>query len=201
MSRAPDDAPANRNGSVGPSPRTFDGRTGTVESMTRWLDDREAAAWIEVAMLMTRLPAALDSELQRDADLSFFEYMVLSMLDMSDERTRQMSDLAALTSSSLSRLSHSITRLEKRGYVVRSRCKGGVGRATNATLTDAGHGKVAEAAPGHVAAVRELLIDALTPADIDALIDIGARVRPRLDAVAPLPVMPAPTVRPESTND
>lgn len=171
------------------TPASFDDRpaAGTVAAVTDWLDDRETTAWIEVAMLVTRLPAALDSQLQRDADLSFFEYMVLSMLDMSDERTRQMSELAALTSASLSRLSHSISRLEKRGFVERSRCKGGVGRATNATLTDAGHAKVAEAAPGHVAAVRELLIDAITPDDIDAIIAIGDRIRPRLDAVAPLP--------------
>ncbi|MFK8022812.1 MAG: MarR family winged helix-turn-helix transcriptional regulator [Ilumatobacter sp.] len=170
--------------------------------MARWLDEREATAWIEVAGLATRLPAALDSQLQRDADLSFFEYMVLSMLDMSDERTRRMSDLAALTSASLSRLSHVVSRLEKRDYVKRSRCKGGVGRATNATLTDAGHAKVVEAAPGHVAAVRELLIDALTPADLDALIDVGSRVRPRLDAAAPLPATaPNSSGRPDAPGD
>lgn len=165
-----------------------------VEPMTRWLDKREAQAWIEVAGIMTRLPAALDSRLQAESELSFFEYMVLSMLDMSDERTRRMSDLAALTSSSLSRLSHVVSRLEKRGYVERFRCDG-VGRATNAKLTDAGHAKVEESAPGHVAAVRDLLIDALAPADIDALIDIGSRVRPCLDKAAPLPssVPPMPT--------
>lgn len=163
----------------------------TVVDMPRWLDEREATAWIEVAGLVTRLPAALDSRLQRDADLSFFDYMVLSMLDRSDERTRRMSELAALTSASLSRLSHVVSRLEKRGFVERSRCKGDVGRATNATLTDAGHAKVVEAAPGHVAAVRDLLIDALEPSDIDALIEIGARVRPRLDAAAPLPKRPS----------
>lgn len=161
--------------------------TVSVADMVRWLDGRETTAWIEVAGLVTRLPAALDSRLQRDADISWFEYMVLSMLDMSDERTRRMSDLASLTSASLSRLSHVVSRLEKRGFIERSRCEGGVGRATNATLTDAGHAKVVEAAPDHVAAVRDLLIDALTPADIDALIDIGSRVRPRLDAVSALP--------------
>jgi DNA-binding MarR family transcriptional regulator len=119
--------------------------------------------------------------------LSFFEYMVMASLSGAPERTRQMSELAAMTSSSLSRLSHAATRLERQDYLTRTRCPGGIGRATNATLTDAGMAKLAAAAPGHVRTVRELLFDALGHGDVTALAVIGRRVRPRLDPQGTLP--------------
>ena len=153
----------------------------------RCLNPQELEAWLALAGLMTRLPSLLDAQLQRDADLSFFEYMVLASLSDAPERTQQMSHLAAMTSSSLSRLSHAASRLEQQGYLTRSRCTGGIGRATNATLTDAGLAKITAAAPGHVRAVRELLFDALTARDIAALATIGRRVRPRLDPQHTLP--------------
>jgi DNA-binding MarR family transcriptional regulator len=65
---------------------------------------------------MLRLPAALDTQLQRDAGISSFEYQVLSGLSVSPERTMRMSRLAALTEGSLSRLSQVVARLEKRGW-------------------------------------------------------------------------------------
>lgn len=147
----------------------------------RWLDEREREAWLETAVLITRLPAALDAQLQRDSQISFFEYQVLSMLSMAPDRTRRMSDLAALTSSSLSRLSHVVSRLEGRGLVARARCEGEAGRATNAALTEAGMAKVVEAAPGHVSQVRDLLIDRLSPDQLVALAGIGSVVRRRMD--------------------
>ena len=153
----------------------------------RWLNPQELEAWLALAGLMTRLPSLLDAQLQRDADLSFFEYMVLASLSDAPERTLQMSHLAAMTSSSLSRLSHAASRLEQQGYLTRSRCPGGVGRATNATLTEAGVVKITAAAPGHVRGVRELLFDALTDRDIAALVTIGRRLRPRLDPQDTLP--------------
>jgi DNA-binding MarR family transcriptional regulator len=153
----------------------------------RWLEPHELEAWLALAGLMTRLPALLDAQLQRDADLTLFDYMVLASLAGAPARTLQMSELAAMTSSSLSRLSHAATRLEQQGYITRSRSTGGVGRATNATLTKAGIGKIEAAAPGHVRAVRELLFDALTSRDVAALAAIGKRVRPRLDPQRTLP--------------
>jgi DNA-binding MarR family transcriptional regulator len=152
-----------------------------------WLRDDELDAWLAMAGLMTRLPALLDAQLQRDAGLSFFEYMVMASLSGAPDRSRQMSELAAMTSSSLSRLSHAATRLERQGYLTRSRCPGGVGRATNATLTEAGMAKITAAAPGHVRKVRELLFDPLGDGDVAALGAIGRRVRPRLDPQGTLP--------------
>ena len=148
----------------------------------RWLDDRQQAAWMEVVVLMMRLPALLDAQLQRDADLTHFEYGVMSSLSTAPDRTLRMSALADFTSASLSRLSHVVSRLERRGYVERSRCDG-PGRATNVRLTDAGYRKVVEAAPGHVDTVRQLVIDHLDGEQLDALVEIGRRIRPALSAV------------------
>jgi DNA-binding MarR family transcriptional regulator len=113
--------------------------------------------------------------------------MVLAALPGAQDRTMQMSELAARTSASLSRLSHAATRLEQQGYLARSRCTGGTGRATNATLTPSGLDKIRATAPGHVRAVRELIFDALRSEDVAALTRIGERVRPRLDPQDTLP--------------
>jgi DNA-binding MarR family transcriptional regulator len=150
----------------------------------RWLTPSERAAWVAMAAMMIKLPAALDQQMQRDADLTFFEYMVLAMLSESPQLTQRMSDLAALTSASPSRLSHVASRLERAGFLARQRCPGR-GRSTNAVLTDAGCAKVVAAAPAHVAAVREYFIDALTPDQLSTLSDIAGQVRLRLDPDGP----------------
>jgi len=135
-----------------------------------WLTDEEQAAWRSVVALLIRLPAALEAELQRDAGISQFEYLVLSGLSEAPDRTLRMSDLAAMASGSLSRLSHVVSRLEARGWVRREACPGD-GRFINAVLTDEGWAKVVATAPGHVAAVRALLVDVLTP---EQLRELGA---------------------------
>src|SRR6201996_7494660 len=135
-----------------------------------WLSPEEQSAWRPFVALLFRLPSALDAQLQRDAGISNFEYMVLSALSEAEGRRLRMSDLAAMASGSLSRLSHVVSRLEKRGWVRRESCPGD-GRFVNAVLTDDGWDKVVQTAPGHVAAVRRLLIDVLTP---EQLRELGA---------------------------
>jgi DNA-binding MarR family transcriptional regulator len=148
---------------------------------TRWLDDEERAAWLTLARVMMKLPAALDAQLRRDAGMSHFDYLVLAMLSEAPGRTLLMSDLAALANgSSLSRLSHVVSRLEKRGWVHRAPCKSD-GRLTYAHLTDDGWVQVAAAAPGHVETVRSLVIDALTRSQLDQLAEIGDQVLKQLD--------------------
>jgi DNA-binding MarR family transcriptional regulator len=139
-----------------------------VEREPHWLGDDEQAAWRQLAALLFRLPAALDAQLQRDAGISSFEYMVLSALSEAGDRTLRMSDLAAMASGSLSRLSHVVSRLEKRGWVRREPCPGD-GRFVNAVLTPDGWAKVLATAPGHVDAVRALVVDALSPDQLAAL--------------------------------
>lgn len=138
------------------------------DRMVRWLTPEEQTAWLTAATFAIKLPVALDAQLQRDAGISYFEYMVMAVLSERDDRTMQMSDIAAATAASLSRLSHTAARLERLGYLTRAR-QPGPGRRTNANLTAAGYAKVVETAPGHVKVVRELVIDALSPGQRDAL--------------------------------
>ena len=151
----------------------------TIEE-PRWLDADERAAWLSLAGLMTLLPAALDAQLQRDAGLSHFEYMVLAMLSERPSRTARMTELAGLANGSLSRLSHVTRRLEDQGLITRHPCAEDR-RATNAVLTDAGYAKVVDTAPGHVETVRQLVFDALSPAQRDQLHAIGERVLDRVN--------------------
>jgi len=133
-----------------------------------WLSPEEQAGWRQLVALLFRLPGALDAQLQRDAGISSFEYMVLSGLSEAENHTLRMSDLAAMASGSLSRLSHVVSRLEKRGWVRRQPCPGD-GRFVNAVLTDEGMAKVIATAPGHVEAVRRLVVDTLSPQQLAAL--------------------------------
>ena len=146
----------------------------------RWLDAEEQQAWITLASLIMRLPGALDAQLQRDAGISHFEYLVLSGLSMRPERTMRMSDLAAFSEGSLSRLSQVVSRLEKRDWVRRTPDPTD-GRATLATLTDAGWEKVKASAPGHVEEVRTIVFDSLTRAQQRQLRDIGRRIMRAID--------------------
>src|SRR3954469_11540350 len=146
----------------------------------RWLDEDQQQAWMSLVGIMRRLPAALDTQLQRDAGISSFEYQTLSNLSMAPERTMRMSRLAALTEGSLSRLSQVVARLEKRGWVRRTPDPAD-GRYTLAILTDTGVDKVVATAPGHVAEVRRLVFDTLTKAQQRQLRDIGRRVLRAVD--------------------
>jgi DNA-binding MarR family transcriptional regulator len=128
-----------------------------------------------LAGVLMRLPGALDAQLQRDAGLTHFEYLVISGLSMVEGRTMRMSELAAVAEGSLPRLSQVVTRLEKRGWVRREPDPTD-GRYTLAILTDEGWGKVVATAPGHVAAVREFVFDPLTKAQQRQLGDIGRRI-------------------------
>jgi DNA-binding MarR family transcriptional regulator len=141
----------------------------------RWLTDEQQTAWRPFAALLFRLPSLLDAQLQKDAGIGHFEYMVLAHLSEAPGRTLRMSELAAIASGSLSRLSHVVARLEAKGWVRRESCPGD-GRFINAVLTDAGWQKIVETAPGHVAAVQKLLIDTLTADELRSLGAISTQV-------------------------
>ncbi|MFY1696793.1 MarR family winged helix-turn-helix transcriptional regulator [Solwaraspora sp. WMMA2101] len=141
----------------------------------RWLTDREHEAWMALAKLMFNLPSALDAQLLRDNNLTLFDYFVLGVLSMTPGRTRRLSDLAEQVSSSLSRLSNVVTRLERRG-LLRRQPDADNPRYTTAVLTDAGWDLVVAAAPGHVGAVRRYVIDGLTDHQIDVLREIACHV-------------------------
>lgn len=141
----------------------------------RWLSPEEQQAWIGVTAVMWLLPGPLDAQLQRDSGLNLFDYFVLSSLSMADGRQRRMSDLATQSNASPSRVSNVVGRLEAQGWVTRHTHERDR-RSTVATLTDAGWDKVVAAAPGHVTAVRRLLIDGLNEEQLAALREVGALV-------------------------
>jgi DNA-binding MarR family transcriptional regulator len=146
----------------------------------RWLTDEERIAWVRLAAVLELLPGVLDTQLRRDSDLTHFEYFVLAMLSEAPGRTLRMTSLAARTNATLPRLSHVVRRLEDRGLVRRFPCPED-GRATNAQLTDAGWEKIVAAAPGHVATVRQQVIDALSPEQVGQLAEITAAILRRVD--------------------
>ncbi|MEL7976502.1 MarR family winged helix-turn-helix transcriptional regulator [Isoptericola sp. F-RaC21] len=133
-----------------------------------WLSEDQQRSWSSVVALLMTLPATLDAQLRTDAGLNLFEYHVLVALGDAPDRTLGMSDLAALSRGSLSRLSHAVGRLERSGLVERSACSHGR-RRMEARLTDAGWDKLVAAAPGHVAEVRRLVVDALDDGQLEAL--------------------------------
>lgn len=149
-------------------------------SEPRWLDPDERESWLQLARLLVRLPAALDAQLRRDADLTHFDYQVLAALSERDDRSLRMSTLASYADGSLSRLSQVVARLEGRGFVERSPDPDD-GRYTVARLTDAGWDKIVASAPAHVEEVRRLVLDPLTPAQVEQLRAIGDRINGAID--------------------
>ena len=127
----------------------------------QWLTDEQQHTWRQFVSLLVKLPAALEAQLQRDAGLTHMGYFVLATLSDRADRQLPMSRLAANASASLSRLSHVVSRLEAKGWVRRERCPDD-GRVQIAVLTDEGHAKLVEVAPGHVDIVRSLVFDQLT---------------------------------------
>lgn len=145
-----------------------------------WLSDDERTAWLKFAAVLELLPGVLDAQLTVDEGLTHFDYFLLAMLSEAPERTLRMTALAARTNATLPRLSRVASRLEREGFIERTTCTEDR-RATNATLTPLGWEKVTHSAPGHVAHVRALVIDALTPAQVGQLATISGRLLAKLD--------------------
>ncbi|OLT14337.1 hypothetical protein BJF78_02555 [Pseudonocardia sp. CNS-139] len=153
---------------------------GSDEAEPRWLSCAELESWMRFSAMVMKLQSALDADLQRASGLSLFTYLVLAGLSEAPDRTLRMTDLAVLGNGSLSRLSHAVAKLERKGWV-RRRPSPEDGRITLATLTDDGFEKLRSAAPGHVASVRRLVVDVLAPDELHRLGEISTRL---LDATA-----------------
>jgi DNA-binding MarR family transcriptional regulator len=136
-------------------------------------DDLET--WAALATVLEWLPAALDTQLQRDSQLTHFEYGILFALADAPDRTLRMSVLADYANSSLTRLSRAATRLEAKGWVRRAPDPSD-GRYTLATLTKLGLKKFDQATPGHVNTVNRLVLDPLTAPQTRQLREISRRI-------------------------
>lgn len=144
------------------------------------MDEQESAAWLGLVSVLELLPSALDAQLQRDAGITHFEFVVLSILRFAPDSTLRMKQLAAATNASLPRLSHVVSRLEARSLVERLPCPEDR-RATNARLTSEGRRVLIHATPGHVDHVRNLVLDAVGPTDLPDLERITRAIAARLD--------------------
>ncbi|VEG57805.1 MarR family regulatory protein [Mycolicibacterium aurum] len=142
-----------------------------------WLTAAEKEAWTGLISLILLLPGRLEAPL-RTMDLTLFEYLTLSHISEAPDRRIRMSELAYLANGSLSRLSNVVKRFEQRGWVVRSPDPTD-GRYTIAALTDVGYRLVVDAAPIHVRAVRDFVLDPLTVTDQQALARIAAKLKIR----------------------
>ncbi|HEX6538727.1 MAG TPA: MarR family transcriptional regulator [Candidatus Dormibacteraeota bacterium] len=152
-----------------------------TEPLGGWLTPGQLDSWLSLVRVLIWLPWSIDQQLQRDSKLRMVEYQVLAMLSEHENWTTHMSALAEVTNASLSRLSHVVERLEKRG-LVRREPDPTDGRFTNAILTDLGYATLAEAAPGHVTHLRSIVIDALSPEQLRRLGSASQRIMSRIDA-------------------
>ena len=158
-------------------------RRDARDEPVRWLTAAEVASWLSVVRMMTWLPWSIDQQLRRDSNLGMVEYQVLARLSNQPGRMLRMSLLADLANASLSRLSHLVKRLEARGLVVREPDPQD-GRFTNAILTEKGFETLVEAAPGHVALVRSLVIDVLSPEQLRRMGRDADRIMAHIDTSA-----------------
>jgi DNA-binding MarR family transcriptional regulator len=150
-----------------------------VVNDVRWLDPPEQAAWRAYLDGTRMLFQALDRQLGADADLTLADYELLVRLSEAPDATLRMRDLADALLSTRSGVTRAVTRAERAGWVRRVECEDDR-RGMNAELTEAGRAKLAASAPGHVAAVRENLLDLLSPEQLEQLTAIGARLQQHL---------------------
>ncbi|MFG2554612.1 MarR family winged helix-turn-helix transcriptional regulator [Streptomyces sp. NPDC048581] len=136
----------------------------------RWLNEDELRAWHAFVAAGALINRRLDQQLKDDVGITHLQYEILARLNAAPDREMRMSGLADVLLNSKSGLTYQITQLEKAGLVTRRSCPSDV-RAVYAVLTDVGRRMLEQAAPGHVALVRKLLIDVLTPQQLATLAD------------------------------
>lgn len=136
-----------------------------------WLDEVEMRAWVGFVRTRDLIAAAVGRDSTRESNLTYVEYSVLAYLADASDHLLTFADLAAALEWSQSRLSHQITRMEKRGLVAREPIPDDA-RRTAARLTPRGAEVLTGAAPAHVQSVRRHMIDVLDRQQLAALADI-----------------------------
>ncbi len=151
-----------------------------MTSEVPWLTREEQATWRAFNTVSRLIEGALDRQLVRDSGMSHGHYATLVALSESERGVARMGDLAEFLQYSPSRMSHTIRRLERDGWVERRRCSTD-GRGQEAVLTDQGRAALEQAAPGHVREVRRLLIDQLSASEQDTLRSISELLLDRME--------------------
>ncbi len=148
----------------------------------KWLDEDEMRAWHSFLAAGALIDRLLDAQLKDAVGLSHPQYEILVRLADAPDGEVRMTELAGTLLTSKSGLTYQVTQLEKAGLVARRSCPSDV-RGVLAVLLEAGRRRLEQAAPGHVALVRELLIDVLTPEQLanlaDALGEVSRRAATR----------------------
>ncbi len=173
-------APTRRNSETVTIENAVRPRSLLGVTQTRWLDPLEQQTWRRLGAVLNLLPGALEAQLQRDSDLTHYEYWVLAMLSEAPGQSLRMSQLAAWTNASPSRLSHVVARLESSGWVTRTKVPND-GRGFAAVLTPAGEEMVVKSAPGHVESVRKYVFAGLSRDQIAEFDEILGVLLERLD--------------------
>jgi len=143
--------------------------------VTRWLNTSEQQVWRSFLTATSALFESLDRQLQTDSGIPHAYYEILVRLSEAPDRTLRMRELADRSSYSRSRLSHAVSRLEGLRWVERRECTDDR-RGQLAVLTDEGFDALDAAAPGHVEAVRTLLLDPLTDEQVRQLGEIAEAI-------------------------
>ncbi len=151
-----------------------------VDTAARWLDGEQQASWRAFLSGSTRLFDRLDRDLRVHHGISLPEYEILVRLSEATRRRLRMAELAASLAHSRSRVTHTVSRLERLGAVVREACTTD-GRGVEAVLTATGWQLLAAAAPVHVAGVREHFVDRVDPQDFAAVGRAFGATAERLD--------------------
>jgi len=142
--------------------------TGTHDSDVRWLDAGQQRSWRAFLVGTTLLMERLDRELREEHRLSLPEYEIMVRLSEADGGRLRMAVLADSVSHSRSRVTHTVSRMETAGLVVRDACLSD-GRGVEAVLTPRGRAILEAAAPTHVAGVRRYLVDLAEGGDLEAV--------------------------------
>ena len=149
----------------------------------RWLNEREEAAWRSLQFMQMRLEGELARQLATDSGLSYPDYLVLvALTDRPDGRMR-LFELAGVLGWEKSRLSHHVGRMADRRLVKKEKCDSDR-RGAYVVITEGGRQDIEAAAPGHVATVRRLFVDRLTPTQLHAIGEAAAIVLAALDEPA-----------------
>ena len=150
----------------------------------RWLSEREERTWRALQFMQMRLEGELARQLAAASGLSYPDYLVLvALTDRPDGRLR-LFELAGVLGWEKSRASHHVGRMVHRGLVTKEKCASDR-RGAYVVVTRRGRHEIEAAAPGHVAAVRHLFVDRLTPSQLDAIGDAAEVVLAALDEQLP----------------
>lgn len=147
---------------------------------TRWLNGDQQASWRSFLGGLTILMDRLDRDLRDKHDLSMPEYEILVRLSEREDHRMRMAELADSVSHSRSRMTHTVARLERAGFVKRQACAND-GRGVEAQLTEGGYARLAEAAHTHVRGVRDYLVDLADDEEFRTLGEVMQRVVDKLE--------------------